>query len=411
LKLETTAPIKKHEAAWPFGLVLAGGAYALGVANQWAFPATASLLFLALVAFAFFSSRAKPTRPGGAEREVSATREGLWVDGKHVMPRERIVRAFGYVGEKDAYAVHVEGKRLRRSYTVWLDSEEQGRELLDALGLPAQDSTARFRALPPWARHFRWLAITLTASPWMFFQLLRHFPPWTMGVLVGLYSLVLLPALLPQHVEVGHDGIFMKWLGKRRFVPFSKIEGVTATKTGVELGLTNGRVLEIRLSQKDNTAAAEIHVLYTRIRDGIDAQRGLSHVDEEALLARSGRDIETWMREMRALGAGDLGGYRAASIPRERLWAVVENAAADPSAREGAALALSASLDDDDRARLLALSQKTASPRLRVALDGVGKGQEEPHLRVALESAENEVEEPISENNPATRAASSNEDL
>jgi hypothetical protein len=83
-----------------------------------------------------------------------------------------------------------------------------------------------------------------------------------------------------------------------------------------------------------------------------------------------------------------MGGYRAAAIPRERLWDVVENPAADPSAREGAALALSVSLDADDRSRLAALAQTTAQPRLRVALDGVSREEDESRLRIALESAE-----------------------
>jgi hypothetical protein len=111
------------------------------------------------------------------------------------------------------------------------------------------------------------------------------------------------------------------------------------------------------------------------------------------------------LRDRGALGACEHGGYRAAAIPRERLWAVVESPAADPSAREGAALALSASLDADERARLAALALKTAQPRLRVALDEVSRDQEESRLRIALEAAESELDDAASGTVPAARAA------
>jgi hypothetical protein len=111
------------------------------------------------------------------------------------------------------------------------------------------------------------------------------------------------------------------------------------------------------------------------------------------------------MRDMRALGASKASVYRATAISRERLWAIVESPGVSPSAREGAALALSARLDESDRARLATLAQNTARPRLRVAFDGVSCEHDAARLQIALEAAEEGYEEPALVGAPVLRAA------
>jgi hypothetical protein len=61
-------------------------------------------------------------------------------------------------------------------------------------------------------------------------------------------------------------------------------------------------------------------------------------------------------------------GFRTASVPVERLWQVVLDPRADREARTGAALALAPTLPDEDRARLRAVADGCAEPRLRIAL-------------------------------------------
>jgi hypothetical protein len=111
-------------------------------------------------------------------------------------------------------------------------------------------------------------------------------------------------------------------------------------------------------------------------------------VEEETFLARGTRTLPDWIRDMRAFGTGEAGAYRTISIPRERLWSVLESPTADPSAREGAALALHASLDGEERSRVLAIAAKSASPRLRVALDAIADAEDEQRVRVGIEHAE-----------------------
>jgi hypothetical protein len=406
MRFEGDAPIAKRGIAWALVVVAACLFGTMGVSSGWHLRLVPTLMVAVLGLFAFLGAAGTPKKPSKKPHRVHADAHGLSFDGALYMPRGSITSAYGAATDDGLYAVHVEGGFLRRACVVYLDSEKQGGDLLAALHADSSSSAAHFRALPPWAKHIRWLAILLTTSPWVLINLLRHIPAWGVMLLASLYGVLLLPTFLPQRVDVGHDGVFLRWLGNKRFLPFAAIETVIATKLGVDVFLRDGRHVEIRLTQKDGGADAQVKALVARINEGIAAQSDLTRADEEAFLARTGRDLETWLRDMRALGAGEMGGYRSPSIPRERLWAVVENPAADPSAREGAALALHATLDADERARLATLAQKTAQPRLRVALDGVSRERVMTRLRVALEaaeSAEGELDEP---DDPAAHAKS-----
>jgi hypothetical protein len=228
----------------------------------------------------------------------------------------------------------------------------------------------------------------------------RFMPPWVMGLVTIAYVLVFLPTVLPARISVGHDGIRVRWLGNQRFIAFSSIERATTTPLGIELALVGERKVDLHLTLRDNDENQQRDRLLERITEGRARQHGRARADEEAVLARGTRDVETWIRDLTTLGHGEGAGYRVNAIPRERLWEIVENPAADPSAREGAAVALHGTLDDSGRARLRALANETASPRLRVALDGLGRETEPARLRVALDAAEEEVEDP-----PSTREA------
>jgi hypothetical protein len=337
-------------------------------------------------------------------RKVVATPEGLFVDGALRVPRSAIRRALAHALPEGGYAVLIE-LPWPRAHAVFLGKRAEADALVSALGQDATGSITRFRALPPWARHVRWLALLLTASPWAFVHLVRFLPTWSMVLLVVFYAVIALPLLLPQRVEVGQDGVYMRWLGNRRFVAFARIDRVRSTPFGVRLVLHDDREIEILLSQKEN-ASPERDPLLEGIEQGLAAHRAAPRADEEALLARGSRSLEEWTRAMRDLGAGSAGGYRAVAIPRDRLWELLESPAAEASAREGAALALHASLDEEERARIARIATVTASPRLRIALTGVAEERDEARVRVALEAAELE-EAPDSVNETRARAAGS----
>lgn len=395
MRFAAEARIAKRGILWHLLAIDALLLLSIGFASDWHLRLVPTFFVLLLAGYAVMGSFRTPKKPGKRTHRIEADPTGLTVDGRQRMPRAAIKSAFCVPTEEEGvHVVHVEGPLLRRGYAVYVDSPEQGRALLSALQVDPSASTAHFRALPPWAKHVRWLAVLLTASPWVLVNVLRLLPAWAIGLIATLYGVIALPVLLPQRVEVGHDGIFLRWLGNKRFLPFSQISAATLTGLGVNLLLQKGGSLEIRLTQKEGDADAQARSLLSRIEEGLAAHVALSH-DEEAYLVRGQRDLATWLREMRALGTGEAGGYRAPSIPRERLWEVVESASADRSAREGAALALSATMDEEERARIVALAHRTASPQLRIAFEGVGRAEDETRLRVALETAEHEAETTI----------------
>jgi hypothetical protein len=109
----------------------------------------------------------------------------------------------------------------------------------------------------------------------------------------------------------------------------------------------------------------------------------------QRLLARQGGRTREWVRAMRRLLRSEYG-YRCAAMPAERLWSVVEDAGADASARIGAAVALSASLDGIGRERLEAAAEACVEPRVRLALattaTPAGAGLPDEELATALDA-------------------------
>jgi len=102
----------------------------------------------------------------------------------------------------------------------------------------------------------------------------------------------------------------------------------------------------------------------------------------EALVARGGRALDRWLRELRALATARE--YREVTIDTERLWLVVGDVTAPAEARAGAAVALSPVLDADLRRQLRITSDTCAEPKLRVALRKVAEGAEERDVDEAV---------------------------
>jgi hypothetical protein len=350
---------------------------------------TLSFLSLALTRYASARSRA------GTRHQIGADSRGLSIDGELVLPRHAIAFAMVEDDPDGTHTVVVATRGLGGRRFLRVDSARIAQALADTLA--AEPAVTEFEALPPWAHRMRALVILLTTSPWILFNVLRHLPPIALYGVLALYAVIALPMFLMQKVVIGEDGVLLRWAGRRRFVPYGSLREVRATPLGVELELHDRRPpsgtskrhrLEVRLTHRDGTEAARAAAICERIAEAAKAHRELGPAEDAMLLSRGERDDATWLHDMTVLGRAD-GGYRALALPRDRLWAVLENPAADPSAREGAALALHARLDDDERERLAAIGPKSASPRLRGAIDAVARspiGTE--RLRVALEELE-----------------------
>ncbi len=375
---------------WPLTAAGLSGVLLLFVSLQTAVTAATFVVtaFL-LTALSFMAlARGAPASRRG-RRRVGADARGLSVDGELVVPRQTILRTRVRDEPSGGYSVIIEPRGLAPAQTVHVESPRIAQALADTLEQTPHE-VIEFDALPPWAHRMRWLTIVLTTSPWILFNLLRHMPGWTVVVVIGLYVLVALPMILPQKIAIGDDGILLRWAGRRRFVPFALLRDARATALGVGLELDDEREIEIRLTHRADAEAARRTAILERIEEGLEHHRALEPAEDEALLTRGERELDTWMHEMSILGSADAYGYRTIAIPRERLWAVLENPGADPSARQGAALALRARLDDDERERLVAIGQKTASPGLRVSIDAVARAPDSARLRIALEDSEDD---------------------
>jgi hypothetical protein len=380
---------KARGLAWTLGATGISAGLLGFVALQKSVSATTFIAIAALVTTLSFVAltRGAPTRGRRrATRRVGADGRGLSVDGQLVVPRHALARARVSDEPDGSHSIIVEARGLAPSYVLRVGSARIAQAFADTLEQRARDDdVAVFRALPPWAHRMRALTLILTTSPWILFNVLQHLPHAAIFVTLGLYGLIGLPVILPQKVMIGEDGVLLRWAGRRRFIPFGALRAARATPLGVSLELADERTVEIRLTQRADAEPARREAILERIGQGLDVHEALEPAEDEALLARGERAVDAWIEEMRVLGSAHAYGYRTIALPRDRLWSVLENPGADPSARQGAALALREHLDDEERERLMMIGQKSASPRVRVAIDAVTNLRDTERLRVVLE--------------------------
>lgn len=322
---------------------------------------------------------------------------------------ERIARADIKSGiiipAKGHCVVQLQRRGLRPAVELRVANEEEGQALLSRLGLAATQTVGRFRGMSR-AHTSVWRTTATVLGTLISGGLVMG----GMGALVGtagviptmfVVMLVLMTLLLaPTGIEVGADGVLIRWLGRKRFIGHDDIDGVSTKVTGfgnnrrstVQLRLSSGEtvVLPIGPAQFDHGRSQGIA---GRIRAAHDAyQRGES-VHAEALLRRGDRTHVDWVR---ALWAPDAhASLRSAPVPRDRLWRIVEDVTVEPLDRAVAAVSLGQHLSADERGRLGQTAEATAAPRLRIALDAVAHGQDEEALGEALEELETEAAEAV----------------
>jgi len=382
---EIQAPVARTTLA---GWLVTGALFTLLVASLRA----GALLLVPVVGlviaavFATFDRVRGALQMPGKQRAVVAQADGLVVDGTCVMAHASIVHASTVARGRGVHAVHLAARMPWNTCLVFVDSAEQGRGLIDALALSQARGTTSFAVRATWAKPASLLVMVITFAVFLLALSKENFAAAAVTFVLGF---VALPRLFTLQAEVGQDGLLIRSLRRASFVPYRKIERLRKTSTGVEIGLKGAPLREFSLTERPGSADAEIAAFHDAIVAGVRVQRGAQRADDErAVLERGDRDLEVWLRDMRELGAG---GYRQSAIPSARLWAIVESTAVDASAREGAALALWSNLDDAGRARLAELASRTASPRLRVALDRIRVASDESALRAALEHAEIEA--------------------
>jgi hypothetical protein len=163
-----------------------------------------------------------------------------------------------------------------------------------------------------------------------------------------------------SRVSIGVDGIHVRGTSRARFVPYRAIDAARTNGNGdVEIVRRGRVVLRLQLHGED---AGRRDAVLDRIRANIDRVLiGESAPAAELVASASKEDLARF-----ATGAAD---YRAATLSREQLWALVEGPEVEGSARTRAAGALARSADQAERARLRVAAERCAEPQVRVALE------------------------------------------
>lgn len=279
-------------------------------------------------------------------------------------------------------------------------SVAQGRTILRALGYDATQRTFSSRAAS-WLRA-TWPRALLS----MIGVVLAGFVAMLGAGLVGVPPLFALLAVvvpfavlsaIPTKIAVGADGVYLKWLHWKRFIPLAAIGGAELyverrrnnQRVGVTIMLVDGEPVSLALGNSWDLSRAQ--ALVERIQEVVgDARRGDAATAAEALLRVRERLVRTsdttagWLRALRALGTGVVESYRAAPVEREALLRVVEDVTARPTERAAAAVALAAQTDPETRAKIRVASETVAEPKLRVALERV-LDDDEAALEAAVE--------------------------
>lgn len=223
-----------------------------------------------------------------------------------------------------------------------------------------------------------------------------HVPPnAAFGVVLTLIFLLTTIGSLRSRVIVGEDGIVVRF-ARERFIAFDAIAAIEKEGKGrirIRLGSGSSEVIALSHRRERKITAkleAERDELHRRLRSAWQAYRALRNEPCEvaATLGLAGRSGPEWRQAVAR--AGREPGYREGSIREEDLWRAVEDARVPQDVRAAAAAVLGRALDDDGRARIRVVSDATASPRLRVALDAAALGREEA-LDEALDAISSEL--------------------
>jgi hypothetical protein len=334
---------------------------------------------------------------------VRANAQGLALEPGAFLSRRSIKEAF--VVPQAGKPPHVLVRKTGISLPIELevDNEQDGRRILRGLGLDASQTVARFRTMSRAVAHQR-KAVFGFVGFGMLMALLggmggaMHLPGLHL-----LFPLLLIPfvalSAAPTRLEVGADGLFIRWLFWKRFIPHADVhscveydEGWGRSRyKGLMLVLESGETVRLPISQSrwDNGKVAMIH---ERIREAAGVWReGGATADTSVLAKAKDHTILDWVRHLRALGAGTLATHRVAAVVPETLWRIVEDPSMRAKERAAAAVALSGSLDEEAKGRLRVAAQATAEPKLRVALEAVADGKDDEDVVHALQEMESDA--------------------
>ncbi|AKT40136.1 hypothetical protein [Chondromyces crocatus] len=274
--------------------------------------------------------------------------------------------------------------------------EAEGERLIESLGMDAPRAVAhielpmRYQAYP--VGGLAWLAFTA-----LLFGGLSLVGTHVTGSFTVFLAILLVPlqlrSLLRTHLQIGPDGLLIRTLWHRRFVPYRDLGALRMVdanpptvssalhkrpERGLLLTLTSGESIRLLVEASYWYPFTSVDAVERRIRTAWaahDASRDLDEAHLTEVLAPRGRDLPAWLDSLRALGSGASAGPRQAAVPADVLWRMLESPTAPPAARAGAAVALSVS-ESADPVRFGEAARAVVEPRLRVAIEAASGGRD-----------------------------------
>jgi hypothetical protein len=351
--------------------------------------------------------------------ELRATREGIVVAGESIVTRDEIASANLWPSARFGTFVCIRRRGLRGGIDVQVKNADEGRAVLHALGMDPTQIASELVVAGSSASHMqRRLALYLTTLPLaaiFFLAAFRFLRGQGVGVGVSVvaslpfialtFGLGLFQMAAPTRVAVGADGVTVRWLWQRRFIPLREI--VSAQVVGPEgappnphrsiytrITLRSGEVIDLCVAMRARGAVSESRrdpmqmrgeMLAERIQQAIDARRaGGDTAWSASALARGDRSTGDWLAWLRDVRTRVATFREGLDLARDELWRIVEDPGAKAEHRAAAAVALATDLDDEGKTKLRVAAQASAAPELRVAMEAAADADDE-QLRAALE--------------------------
>jgi hypothetical protein len=359
-------------------------------------------------------------KPSEFVGELRATANGIYLRGKRLVARREISKAYLWPGvDGDAYVRVERHGLLAGPIDLKVKNVEEGRALLHAIGMDATQATSSFTAAATSLAQYRQRILTTWAgcacaigAPIAMAAAGRHGAVFGLTLLLAVlaYGAFALNAVKSASVVVGADGVYLRWMWQKQFIPIQDIaraEVVWNQHIGVGMyGLvvrihrkSGGDPVDV-LVQRARSALAgpsagiaklsrnRAEAIAERINEAVLGKgRGTSSALAAAdleLLSRGERAVDEWVASLRGLRAKIATFREQATGGLDALWSVLEDVEAGAEQRAAAAVALSPHLDEGGRARLRIAAQATVAPKLRIALEAAAEDDDERLVR-ALE--------------------------
>ncbi|WP_437490786.1 PH domain-containing protein [Sorangium sp. So ce1014] len=204
-------------------------------------------------------------------------------------------------------------------------------------------------------------------------------PLW---VLSSVGAWLCLRPLVGTTLRIGTDGLSIRRLLRRRFVPRAEIAGVGVRGAALVVERPSGKPVVVTTSGAEEAAA-----LARRVAEALAGQAAAAPVEALAALDRAGRPLAEWRHAVIAL-LRESAGYRRAGIIADDLFSVVEDGAVRPERRVAAAAALASCGEPSAKARVRAAAEACVSNKLRIAILRAADGEiDEGALAAAEEEA------------------------